>query len=126
MIKFNFITTKITHYTVILTWESLDCSHKYRGYFINYDIKVYDSVFDAVDDHTAFLISNLFESLAKPKAIEIPQQLGANDCGLYAIANAAALCFGMDPATLHFNQSLMRLHLIQCLEQKRITHFPLI
>ena len=92
----------------------------------SYDVKVYDSVFDVVDDHTALLTSNLFGSLAKPKAVEIPKQLGANDCGLYAIANGTALCFGKDPATLRFNQSLMRLHLVQCLEQKRITHFPLI
>ena len=90
------------------------------------DVKVYDSIFDDVDDHTALLINNLFGSLAKPKAVKIPKQLGINDCGLYAIANAAALCFGKDPATLYFNQSLMRLHLVQCLEQKRITHFPLI
>ena len=78
------------------------------------DVKVYDSIFDVVDNHTALLISNLFGSSAKPKAVKIPKQLGINDCGLYAIANAAALCFGKDPATLYFNQSLMRLHLVQC------------
>ena len=89
------------------------------------DIKVYHSIFDVVDDHTALLISNL-GYLAKPKAVKIPKQLGINDCGLYAIANVAAPCFGKDPATLYFNQSLMRFHLVQCLEQKRITDFPLI
>ena len=93
---------------------------------ISYDVKVYDSVFDDVDDHTALLIRNIFGSLAKPKAVVIPKQLGEHECGLYAIANAAALCFGKDPATLHFKQPLMRVHLVQCLEQKRITHFPLI
>ena len=90
------------------------------------DVKVYGSIYDVVDDHTALLISNLFGSLAKPKVVNIPKQLSINDCGLYAIANAAALCFGKDPTTVYFNQSLMRLHLVQCLEQKRITHFPLI
>ena len=90
------------------------------------DVKVYDSIFDVVDDHTALLISNLFGYLAKPKAVKIPKQLGINDCGLYAIANVAALCFEKNPATLYFNQSLMRFHLVQCLEQKRITDFPLI
>ena len=87
-------------------------------------IKVYDSVFDSVDDHTALLITNLFGSLAKPTAVVIPKQLGSNGCGVYAIANAAAICYGKDPAALHFNQALMRLHLVQCLEQKKITLFP--
>ena len=58
--------------------------------------------FDVVDDHTTLLISNIFGSLAKPKAVVIPKQLGERECGLYAIANATALCFGKDPATLHF------------------------
>lgn len=87
------------------------------------DVKVYDSIFNVVDDHTALLISNLFGSLANPKAVKIQKQLSINDCGLYATANAAALCFGKDPATMHFIRSLMRLHLVQCLEQKRITSF---
>ena len=92
----------------------------------SHDVKVYDSVYDVVDGHTALLISNIFGTLAKPKSVVIPKQLGEHECGLYAIANAAALCFGKDPATLHFNQSLMRIHLVQCLEQKRIANFPLI
>ena len=78
----------------------------------SYDVKVYDSIYDDVDDHTALLIRNIFGSLAKPKDVVIPNQLGEHECGLYAIANAAAVCFGKDPATLHFNQSLMRVHLV--------------
>ena len=52
--------------------------------------------------------------------------MNVNAVYIYAIANAAALCFGKDLATLHFNLSLTRVHLVQCLEQKRITNFPLI
>ena len=37
------------------------------------DVKIYDSIFDVVDDHTALLISNLFGSIAKPKAVKIPK-----------------------------------------------------
>ena len=58
-------------------------------------MKVYDSVFDAVDDHMSLLIRDLFGSLAKPTVVVIPKQLGANDCGLYAIVEN-------DPAALHF------------------------
>ena len=75
-------------------------------------------MFDAVDDHTTLLITNLFGSSAKPTAVVIPKQLGSNDCGVYAIANAAVICFGKDPATVHFDQSF---HLVECLEWKKIT-----
>ena len=91
----------------------------------SYEVKVYDSAFDNVDNHTAIVITNLFGSLAKSKTVKIPKQSGTSDCGLYAIANATALCFGKDPAILYFNQALMRLHLVQCMEQKTITPFPL-
>lgn len=113
--KVQIIHSRGNHWIVATTMEAT-----------SNDVKVYDSIFDVVDDHTALLISNLFGSLAKPKVVKIPKQLNINDCGLYAIANAATLCFGKDPATLHFNQSLMKPDLVQCLEQKRITHFPLI
>ena len=39
-------------------------------------VRVYDSVFDIVDDQTALLITNLFGSLAKPTAVVIPKQSG--------------------------------------------------
>ena len=87
----------------------------------SYEVKVYDSVFDSADDHTTIVITNLFGSLAKTKTVKILKQSGASDCGLYAVANATALCFGKDPVILHFNQALMRLHLVQCMEQKTIT-----
>ena len=98
-----------------LAWKLLDCC----ATSINASpgcVRVYDLVFDIVNDHTAQLITNLFGSLAKPTAVVIPKHLGSNDCGVYAIANAAAICFGKDPAALHFNQTVMKLHLVECLE----------
>ena len=86
-------------------------------------VQAYDSMFDAVDDLTALLITNLFGSSAKPTVVVILKQLVSNDCGVHAIANVAAICFGKDPATLNFNQA-MRFHLAECLEQKKITLFP--
>ena len=61
-----------------------------------YEVKVYDSIFDSVDDHTTVIITNLFGSLAKSKTAKIPKQSGASNCHLYTIANATALCFGKD------------------------------
>ena len=40
-----------------------------------------------------------------------------NDCGLYAIAITTALAHTIDPATVIFDQAMMRSHLIKCTEE---------
>jgi len=68
-----------------------------------------------IDGHTALLIRNQFGSLSTSTAVMIPTVR----CKLlWFIANAAAIFY---PAALHFNQALMILHLVQCLEQKKFT-----
>ncbi|XP_073524300.1 uncharacterized protein [Phyllobates terribilis] len=52
------------------------------------------------------------------------KQNGANDCGLFAIANAVALAEGVDLKSVEFNQAEMRSHLILCLEKGRLELFP--
>jgi len=59
-----------------------------------------------------------------PCAVKIRKQSGVNDCGLFAIANAAFICFGQDPTANEIDQSLMRLHLAQCIDNKVIIQFP--
>ena len=44
--------------------------------------------------------------------------MGGADCGLFAIAFAVAICFGMNPSKVIFIQEKMRRHLIQFLEKK--------
>ena len=58
--------------------------------------------------------------------ITIPKQAGVKDFGIYVLANLKALCFKMDPAVTHFNQDLMRLHLVQCMESGSCKPFPLV
>ena len=58
--------------------------------------------------------------------VHVQQQQGYNDCGLFAIAFAVALCNGLDPATLTFQQPAMRSHLKTCLVAKTMTPFPII
>lgn len=45
----------------------------------------------------------------------VQQQKGGVDCGLFAIANATALCFGKDPSGLCYEQHQMREHLLKCM-----------
>ena len=52
------------------------------------------------------------------------QQIGASDCGLFALAFAAVLASGNHPSAFHFNQPLMRKHLHNCLEQGCFSPFP--
>ena len=54
----------------------------------------------------------------------IEQQKGGSDCGLFAIANATALCFGLDPVCLSWSQTHMRQHFLQCLDNKSMEVFP--
>ena len=55
------------------------------------------------------------------KYAKIQFQKGTSDCGLFAVANATAICNGMDPAYLQFDQDTMREHLF---ERKFLSPFP--
>ena len=54
--------------------------------------------------------------LQKPK--------NGTDCGLFAIANAVAIASGMSPEMQEYDLKKMRPHLLQCLEEKKMTPFP--
>ena len=52
------------------------------------------------------------------------KQTNGNDCGVYAIANMVSILHGVDPSSISFNVAAMRRHLLQGLENKKITVFP--
>ena len=54
----------------------------------------------------------------------VQQQNNGVDCGVFAIAFATSLAHGNDPCTAAYNVSLMRSHLIKCLQQKKMELFP--
>ena len=76
-------------------------------------MKIYDSLYESIDDGTHKVISNIFGSLATTHSIETPKQ-SVDNCKLYIVANAKSICHNQDTAVLTFDQSLMRLHLTQC------------
>ena len=51
-------------------------------------------------------------------------QPNGNDCGLFAIAFAMAICSGQAPEDLFFDVGKMRSHLSSCLKVKKMTPFP--
>ena len=52
-------------------------------------------------------------------------QYGTNDCGLFALAYAIAICEEKDPAKLFFTQIAMRDHFNHVLQSQHLTHFEM-
>ena len=102
-----------------LTVSTIDCNEGQVNWF--------DSLFTDLDVDTKKQIC----AIMKPQGSQlhflkcpVQNQVGGVDCGLFAIAFAVAICFGMNPSKLIFVQDKMRSHLISCLENKKISNFP--
>ena len=74
---------------------------------------------------TKQILNNLYKSrLTEYITTDITQQSGSVDCGLFAIANITAICHGQRPEKIRYNQSLMRQHVVKCLESGELVPFP--
>ena len=90
-------------------------------------VRVYDSVYDTLDEDTKSIISAIFHSNHFPHikvVVPIQKQKGGRDCGLFSIANITAVAFHLDPTTITFDQTIMRQHLVQCMEKHALMPFP--
>ena len=58
--------------------------------------------------------------------LNIMPQHNSYDCGLFAIANATALLHGTNPVRCVWDTSIMRRHLVKCLEKKIMEPFPVL
>ncbi|KAL5488583.1 hypothetical protein EMCRGX_G017550 [Ephydatia muelleri] len=56
--------------------------------------------------------------------IDVQTQMGSNDCGIFAIAFAVALCSERDPHMETYEQNEMRNHLHQCFSAGKLNNFP--
>ena len=56
--------------------------------------------------------------------VKVQKQIGGSDCGLFALAFATDLCFGLDPHNQKYKQNEMRQHFICCVESGKMTPFP--
>lgn len=94
-------------------------------------IRYYDSVYSTLPFNAEEIISYLLNTNNGRNQIEvndshsIPKQSGSTECGLYSIAIATALAYGLDPVLLVFKEDEMRLHLLQCLENRKMEPFPI-
>ena len=74
-------------------------------------IEIYDSLYTSVNALTHTRVTNIFQPIPdkKPrlKVMKMQKQVGAQDCGLFAVAIATAILFGHD-TSVRFNQKIMR------------------
>ena len=52
------------------------------------------------------------------------QKVNGLDCGVFAIAYAADLCEGIDPAQRLYDQRRLRKHIVSCFRNRRLLAFP--
>ena len=95
-------------------------------------IKIYDSLNQScpVEPTRAKLMKQLCCLVGPDNSlivewVDVKKQVGGSDCGLFAIANAAALCDGSYPEEGDWQQHLMRPHLIACFSTGTMATFPI-
>ncbi len=115
--------------------QFVQCLHVFDSHWITVStmkcpanvVRVYDSFNSRLSTSTKKIICDLLHTKSNYITIEyvnVQFQRGGSDCGLFAIANATAICNGTDPAYLHFKQDEMRKHLKTALEKKSLPPFP--
>jgi len=64
-------------------------------------VKVYDSLYQFCDKELKLTIESLFQYNSNKPVIKVTQsqrQKGSTDCGVFALANATAIAFGVNPS----------------------------
>ncbi len=54
----------------------------------------------------------------------VQQQIGGDDCGLFALAFATSLCYKDVPSLIFYDQISLRNHYVKCIEDNEIQPFP--
>ena len=88
-------------------------------------VEVYDSLnAKRLSEDTLKSINRYHGSSCTVQLMNMQQQKGSTDCGLFAIATATSLCFGDDPTMILYTQDDLRQHLLDCLTAEDISPFP--
>ena len=92
-------------------------------------VVVYDSVYKAPHrqavNNVLFLFYKNFvaDNELEIKYADVMKQVGNDDCGLFCIAYAVDLAEGNDPSGIDYNQSCMRLLLVECFKKGKLAQF---
>ena len=115
--------------------EFVQILHNGRGHWLTVStvgapsssVFVYDSLYSSASPSQMMQIASLLYSKEKKISLlfkDVQMQDGSSDCGVFAIAFATAITFGLDPGAFLFDQSKMRQHLLQCLQKSKMSMFP--
>ena len=109
-------------------------NHHVVSHYDGKKITVYDSLrnFTRVDRLNCQLRKTYFfffrnKSYLHDVVYKVPQsQTNSTDCGLYAIAFATLLKSGISPCGVNLDSDRLRLHLLHCLKEGKLTFFQVI
>ena len=89
-------------------------------------VKIYDSMVHKLPFQTKEICALLMtkEPQIEVLHIDVQQQRNTNDCGLFALAFATALCSGQEPRHLSFEAGAVQEHLLKCLDMEDTEPFP--
>jgi hypothetical protein len=93
------------------------------------EVELYDSLHSSRDPDESVIrqVCAILKSPAKKitvKVINVQQQCGSTQCGLFALAFASDLCADRDPFTRVYFESKFRSHLLKCFVAQEIDSFP--
>ena len=90
------------------------------------EVNLYDSLFhNIIEDEVKEQVYDLTaENDITLVVVPVQQQQNGSDCGVFSIAFATCLIFGMLPETVQFNVPAMRPHLLRCLKAGKMELFP--
>ena len=91
------------------------------------EINNYDSLYNFLSDETQKQVASILHfrgNTIKCNFKNFQKQVGSVDCGLFAIAAATHLRHEADPSQFVYNQQAMSKHLIECLENEKMSVFP--
>lgn len=119
--KAQFVQILNVHGNHWLTVSNLKCKEN--------TIKIYDSLNSQLETCDKFncQVASMMDcqsSSINVKVMSMMSQKGSSDCGLFAIAYAVSLCFGISPESQNFDQDQMRGHLAKCFMEGKLSPFP--
>lgn len=92
------------------------------------DVYIYDSLMPKkISYSTVSQVCCFMRSPSKTlsfNVVDVMRQRNSHDCGLHALATATDIAFSKDPAKSQWEPTLMRPHLMNCLQQRKMAPFP--
>ena len=113
--------TKGNHWITVTNAEHQSCEDA-TSIFI-YDSLKYLTIEHKLKCDVTSIVHSQLDNL-KFNVMNVDGQLYLSDSGVYAVAYATHLAFGLDPSHCLWDHKRMRGHLLSCLEDGEMTCFP--